>query len=50
MDKVFNIISFLKSAVATGASDEHLKIGQPPYLRLNGFIKKRATVTSAADP
>lgn len=36
----FNIIQFLKSAVATGASDEHLKVGQPPYIRKNGAIKK----------
>ena len=36
----FDIIQFLKSAVATGASDEHLKVGQAPYIRKNGFIKK----------
>ena len=36
----FNIINFLKSAVATGASDEHFKIGYAPYLRKNGFIKR----------
>ena len=36
----FNIISFLKSAVLTGASDEHLKVGYAPYIRKNGFIKK----------
>ena len=35
-----NIIKFLKSAVATGASDEHLKVGYAPYIRKNGFIKK----------
>ena len=40
MSENFNIIQFLKSAVATGASDEHLKVGQPPYIRKNGFIKK----------
>ena len=36
----FNIVQFLKSAVATGASDEHLKVGSSPYIRVNGFIKK----------
>lgn len=36
----FNIVSFLKSAVATGASDEHIKVDEPPYIRMNGFIKK----------
>lgn len=40
MSESFNIISFLKSAVATGASDEHLIVGYPPFLRKNGFIKK----------
>lgn len=36
----FNIVNFLKSAVATGASDEHLKVGCSPYIRKNGTIKK----------
>ena len=36
----FDIIQFLKSAVATGASDEHLMIGHSPYIRKNGFIKR----------
>lgn len=36
----FNIIQFLKSAVTTGASDEHLKVGYAPYIRKNGFIKR----------
>lgn len=40
MAENFNIIQFLKSAVATGASDEHLKVGHPPYIRKNGFIRK----------
>ena len=40
MEENFNIISFLKSAVATGASDEHLKVGFPPFVRVNGSIKK----------
>ena len=40
MSDSFNIISFLKSAVASGASDEHLRVGQPPYIRKNGFIRK----------
>ena len=40
MSEKFDIIQFLKSAVATGASDEHLKVGHSPYIRKNGFIKK----------
>ena len=36
----FNIIRFLKSAAASGASDEHLKVGYPPFVRKNGFILK----------
>ncbi len=40
MEKVFNIIQFLKEAVKSGASDEHLMVGYPPYVRINGFIQK----------
>ena len=40
MEEKFSIIQFLKSAVSAGASDEHLKVGHPPYIRKNGFIKK----------
>ena len=40
MGENFNIIQFLKSAVVTGAADEHLKVGHAPYIRKNGFIKK----------
>lgn len=40
MAESFDIIQFLKSAVATGASDEHLKVGHAPYIRKNGFIMK----------
>jgi twitching motility protein PilT len=40
MDEYFNIIQFLRNAVASGASDEHIKVGYPPFIRKNGFIKK----------
>ena len=40
MSEDFNIIQFLKSAVASGASDEHLKVGLPPFIRKNGLIKR----------
>ena len=40
MTENFNIVKFLKSAVATGASDEHLHVGSAPYVRINGFVKK----------
>ena len=36
----FDIITFLKRAVKAGASDEHLRVGHPPYLRKNGFVQK----------
>ena len=42
MGEEFNLIHFLKKAVATGASDEHLMVGLPPHIRVNGFIKKTA--------
>ena len=38
MSEGFNIVQFLKSAVATGASDSHLKVGHAPFIRKNGFI------------
>lgn len=40
MSETFNIVQFLRSAVATGASDEHLKVGLSPYIRKNGYIRK----------
>ena len=40
MSEAFNIIQFLRDAVATGASDEHLKVGLSPYIRKNGYIRK----------
>ncbi len=40
MEEKFNIISFLKKAVAMGASDEHLRVGHPPYIRKDGVIWK----------
>lgn len=40
MSENFNIVSFLKSAVTTGASDEHLHVGYAPFIRKDGFIKK----------
>ncbi len=40
MAETFNIINFLKSAVAAGASDEHLIVGHAPFIRKNGFIKR----------
>ena len=40
MSDKFDIISFLKYAVRYGASDEHLKVGQSPFVRKNGFIEK----------
>lgn len=36
----FEINKFLRSAVASNASDEHLMVGYPPYIRKNGMIKK----------
>lgn len=40
MEEKFNIISFLKKAVAMGASDEHLRVGHAPYIRKDGGIWK----------
>lgn len=40
MTDKLEIKTFLKKAVATGASDEHLLIGQPPFIRKNGVMKR----------
>jgi len=40
MGEGFDIIQFLKSAVAAGASDEHLVSGNSPMVRINGYIRK----------
>lgn len=40
MDNNFNIISFLKKAVSTGASDIHLHINEHPIVRIDGKITK----------
>jgi len=37
---VINLISLLTRAVADGASDVHLKLGQPPILRLEGDLEQ----------
>ena len=37
-EKLFQIRSFLKKAVASGASDVHLMVGQPPFIRKNGTM------------
>jgi len=36
MADMFNIVEFLKKAVALGGSDEHLMCGQPPFIRKDG--------------
>lgn len=40
MEENFSIVKFLKEAVALKASDEHIMVGLPPYIRKNGFIIK----------
>ena len=40
MEDKFDIINFLRSAVATKASDEHLRVGFAPFIRKNGFVKR----------
>lgn len=40
MAEEFTINDFLKKAIALGASDEHMIVGQPPFVRVNGFMKK----------
>ena len=37
-DSQFEIINFLKMAVADGISDVHLRVGHVPAVRKNGII------------
>lgn len=54
MVEEFIMNDFLKRAVATGASDEHILVGQQPFIRKNGVMKrvaypaiKRTDITNA---
>ena len=40
MDELFEIESFLRKAVAIGASDAHLQVGEHPTIRVGGRITK----------
>ena len=40
----FNIISFLKKAVAVGASDVHLQVDEHPAIRIDGKITKDISI------
>lgn len=40
LDNNFDIVMFLKRAVAAGASDVHLQVGEYPVVRINGKITK----------
>ena len=37
---VIDLTALLKAAVESGASDIHLKLGQPPVLRLDGDLEQ----------
>ena len=45
-----DLITLLKRAVDAGASDIHLKLGQPPVLRFDGDLKQMADVPPLTDP
>ena len=45
-----DLITLLKRAVDAGASDIHLKLGQPPVLRFDGDLKQMADTPPLADP
>ena len=50
MESNFDIITFLRNAVAEGASDVHLRCGYPPAIRKNGKIyKTKATPLASED-
>ncbi len=39
-EKIFQVRTFLKRAVASGASDIHLMAGEPPFIRKNGNMMR----------
>ena len=47
---VIDLIALLKSAVESGASDVHLKLGQPPILRLDGDLEPMEDVPALTEP
>jgi twitching motility protein PilT len=52
-DAVFNVIDLmdlLRSGVEAGASDVHLKLGQPPILRIDGDLEQMDGVAALAEP
>ena len=47
---MIDLIALLKSAVQSGASDIHLKLGQPPVVRLDGDLEQMADVPFLTEP
>ncbi len=43
-------MALLKSAVESGASDVHLKLGQPPVLRLDGDLEQMEGIPALTEP
>ncbi len=43
-------MALLKSAVESGASDVHLKLGQPPVLRLDGDLEQMEGIAALTEP
>jgi twitching motility protein PilT len=47
---VIDLMALLRTAVERGASDVHLKLGQPPILRLDGDLEQMEGVPTLAEP
>ena len=47
---VIDLIALLRSAVESGASDLHLKLGQPPVLRLDGDLEQMEGMPAMTEP
>jgi len=47
---VIDLIALLRSAVESGASDLHLKLGQPPVVRLDGDLEQMAGMPALTEP
>ena len=46
---VIDLNALLRTAVEAGASDIHLKLGQPPVVRLDGDLEQMAGVPSLSE-
>ena len=50
LSNVIDLMDLLRTGVEAGASDVHLKLGQPPILRIDGDLEQMEGVAALAEP